>query len=235
MDCPIPQKPVFKAAPAPSCPPESADHSQSVSDDRSISINIGQLLPPNPKAEGALQSTLGISDKKVYTVKVENDTDWPAVIASLVVGLAIAWLAKQSQQSQIKSSAANFRNEWQSGLRSKIAEFSSKVALIHYKLDNDKDYLNKDASDEIFSELIYIQSIIELMLDSRKESSKQLTRTIEEVVRELKSGRTELGALLNKLNSQASDVLEQAWQDIRRDLGMKVSRGESRFRFWRNS
>lgn len=231
MDCPIPQKPTFRAASAPACPPEPESHSQNVSDDRSISINIGQLLPATAKADAAMQATLEISDKKVYTVKVENDTDWPAVTASLVVGLAIAWFAKQSQQSQIKSSSANFRREWQSSLRAKIAEFSSKIVLIHFKLESDEDYLLKDISDEIFSELIYIQSVIELMLDSRKESSKQLTRTMEEIVQELKSGRTELGALINKLNSQASEVLELAWQDIRRDLGMRKSSNRRRFLF----
>lgn len=246
MNCPTPSKLHQKGASAASAktlPSDttaslsapcdaSSEHIQTTNDDRSINISFGNFPPTdNRKTES---STLEISDKKTYTVKVENDTDWPAVIASLVVGAAIAWFAMKSQQNQTKANVANFRHDWQNNLRTKISEFISKVALIHFRLNSDPQFLNKPDSDNIFSELIFIQSNIELLLDSKKKSSLELTRTMEEIVQKLKHGEDSLEALLNSLNRQANEVLEKAWQTIRKDLGVKRTGEHHRFRFWRN-
>ncbi|MEG9622081.1 hypothetical protein [Pseudomonas guariconensis] len=210
----------------------STEHIQTTNDDRSINISFGNF--PTTENQKTQSSTLEISDKKTYTVKVENDTDWPAVIASLIVGAAIAWFAMKSQQNQTKANVANFRHDWQNNLRTKISEFISKVALIHFRLNSDPQFLNKPDSDHIFSELIFIQSNIELLLDSKKNSSLELTRTMEEIVQKLKDGEDSLEALLNSLNRQANEVLEKAWQTIRKDLGVKRTGERHRFRFWRN-
>ncbi|TKJ80074.1 hypothetical protein PkoCFBP13504_19805 [Pseudomonas koreensis] len=155
-------------------------------------------------------------------IKIETDTDWPAVGATFIVGVTIAWLASTTQRSQIRSSVANFRHDWQVNLRTKISEFIAKLTLLHAKLSTDPEFLKSPASDELYSEIILLQCSIEMMLDRKKTLSNELTRLMEETIREIKKrDRSRMNELANDLSIKASEVLEQAWQDIRKDLGLK--------------
>ncbi|WP_236235930.1 hypothetical protein [Pseudomonas faucium] len=207
------------------CNSAEDSHIDSVSEDRSININIGQLAPA-PTVPTALNesSTLALSDSKKYTVVVETATDWPAVGASLVVGAAIAWFAYKTQKSQIKSALANFRHDWHNDLRAKIAEFASKAALMRFHINNNANYMSSSDSDLIYSELILIQTTIELMLDTSKQYSKELTRIMEEVVIALLQSPDDVVVHLNNLNKKANEVLEHGWQKIRSDLGVGQTR-----------
>ncbi|VVN00449.1 hypothetical protein [Pseudomonas fluorescens] len=188
--------------------------------DQSIHINIGNL-PQFERSTTQEAQTLASITKT--GIKVETDTDWPAVGATFIVGITIAWLATTTQRSQIRSNVANFRHDWQNSLRSKIAEFLGKLSLLHSKLETDPEFLSKSESDELYSEIVILQTSIELMLDRKKELSNELTRRMEELVRALKypKGNEDLNELVNQIAGKASQVLEQAWQDIRADLGLK--------------
>jgi hypothetical protein len=205
------------------CPDRPAPGTSTVTKDQSININIGSL--ESEKASSSQAITL--SEAQKYTVKIDSDTDWPAVTATLLVGVAIAWFAFNTQRSQIRSSVANFRHDWQNNLRTKIAEFLAKAILIESKMQADPEYLNKDISDEPYSELILIQSTIELMLDTKKQYTKTLTRAMEEIIQGLKDSSPEINEHIHSLSTTASQVLEQAWQDIRKDLGLKRKRDKA--------
>ncbi|MDQ0739280.1 hypothetical protein [Pseudomonas sp. W4I3] len=170
-------------------------------------------------------------------IKIETDTDWPAVGATIIVGITIAWLASTTQRSQIRSNVANFRHDWLNNLRSKISELMAKLALLHSKLSSDTSFLKSPSSDEIYSEIIFLQTTIELMLDRKKESSNELTRLIEEIIKALKysNDSDNINELANKISVKASEVLEQAWQDICSDHGLKKKDNSGIFSFLRRN
>lgn len=166
-------------------------------------------------------TAITLSDSPKFTIKVESDTDWPSVLATLAVGVVIALFAWNTQKSQIRSSVATFRHDWQGKLREKIAEFLSKVSLLHSKMHLDPNFLMKPDSDELYSEIILIQSTIELMLDREKQSSIELTRLMEETIETVRDNTKSINQVVNNLSLKAQEVLELAWKDIKTDLGMK--------------
>lgn len=188
--------------------------------DQSIHINIGDL--PRLEKPIATETQILVATAK-NGIKVETDTDWPAVGATFIVGITIAWLAATTQRSQIRSNVANFRHDWLNNLRSKISELIAKLSLLHSKLSSDKNFLISPASDELYSEIIFLQTTIELMLDRKKELHNELTRTIEEIIKTLKRAMNndKINELANKISVNASEVLEQAWIDICLDHGLK--------------
>lgn len=174
-------------------------------------------IKPHPTSPTAIT----LADNQKLTIQVESGTDWPSVLATLAVGCVIAWFAWNTHKNQIRSSVATFRHDWQGKLRERIAEFLSKVSLLHSKMQLDPTFLQRADSDELYSEIILVQCTIELMLDRTKQSSIELTRLMEETIETVRDDRKSINQVVNDLNSKAQEVLELAWKDIKADLGMK--------------
>lgn len=195
------------------------------SKDQKITIEINNGLPQTGKTADTQAVTL--VDGQKFTIKIDSDTDWPSVTATFAVGVAIAWFAYNTQKSQIRSSAANFRHTWQNDLRSNLAQFMSKIFLIHANIRKDPDFFSKPESDKLYSEILLVQATVELMLDSTKNYTKELTRLMEETIQTAKKTPDKLNYVVHELNKKANEVLELAWQDIRKDLGLRKKKVRS--------
>ncbi|WP_421220124.1 hypothetical protein [Aeromonas jandaei] len=155
-------------------------------------------------------------------ISVETATDWPIVIATLIVGFGsiltsaiVARISYINQRSQIRSNIAAFRQKWQEELRSASAEFFSCAMRVHY----DITHANKTLTPEKISELTHCQVRMELMLDKNKDENKKIEQSIEKVLT-LAQG-IDSDAFTNEMNNLqilVSQTLEKAWVDIKNDL-----------------
>jgi len=164
-------------------------------------------------------------------LNIETSTDWPIVIATLMVGvgsvlttLFVGWLTYVNQRNQIRSNKANFRHGWQIDLRLATAKFISITSKIHFELSEDDNYLSSSNGSKALSELLEYQVIIELMLDRSKQYTTEIIALLEAILEQLRGRRVdELTISANSLMIKVNMLLEQTWQDIRNDLdGTKV-------------
>lgn len=206
---------------------------------RAISPQVGTPLPPNvaiPKnaenvntntitlhlpipasAAGVRSELSGISQP--FKVEVDTPTDWPSVTATLLVGVAVAYFAWVSQRSQIRSSTAGYRHTWLQALRDAVLKFIAATSEINYKLKADPQFSAKPESDEIFRQLVTAQGAIHLMLDKKKRYTVEIEQAMLEVrnaIRAVDEDRIERAVV--QFTNKAQEVLELAWQDMRRDL-----------------
>jgi hypothetical protein len=166
-------------------------------------------------------------------ISIETTTDWPAVLATTFVGisgaliaLVVGALAYIGQRNQVRAATANFRHGWQVELRQSVAKFMSIIARLHYELDANPDYLNSSESNAEYSALIETHARIELMLDRSKDYSKNISRLTNDLVSKVKERKTgEIGPLGGELLTVVNGVLEQAWNDIKKDLRGTKARG----------
>ncbi len=190
-------------------------------------VNIG-TYPIKDNHIHQTESQILISPQPL-NIKVDTPTDWPTVIATLIIGvgsvlttLLVGWLSHVNQRSQIRSSIASFRQSWVSELRETSAKFLASAAQLHLDIDTDNEYLSKSESNGQYSELIMLQSKIGLMLDKKHDNSSRLESLSEEIIKNIKANDTEkLNASANEFHSLMRDNLENAWQQIKRDLAGK--------------
>ncbi|WP_406834039.1 hypothetical protein [Pseudomonas asiatica] len=172
-----------------------------------------------------------LKSPEVLTVKLESETDWPVVVATALIGIAsilatflVGYFAYRVQQNQIKATAANFRHEWRSVLREKVAEYISKIAVIHYKVARDANYFDSVESDSEYGEVLRVQASISLMLNDKKQPERELVELMSACDEILKSGKMdELTSEVNKLGMKANEVLDKAWLKMKEDVGLKRS------------
>lgn len=193
-------------------------------------INI-KNYPTAAECKNQTSSQILVSPQPLK-LDVDTPTDWPTVIATLIVGigsvlttLLVGWLSYVNQRSQIRGSIASFRQQWVSELRLTSAEFLASVAQLHLDIDADTSFLLKPESNEKYSKLIMLQSKIELMLDKKHANSTKLESLLERIIRNVKNNeKPELNSSVNEFHSLMRDTLENAWQQIKLDLSGKKLR-----------
>ncbi|WP_141689867.1 MULTISPECIES: hypothetical protein [Aeromonas] len=158
-------------------------------------------------------------DYQPLKISVETSTDWPIVIATLIVGIGsilttcfVARISYINQRVQISSNIATFRQKWQEELRNTTAEYFSHASQIyHNKTENG---LSISPADN--GELTRLHAKLELLFD--KEKYKDIESLIERVTNLAISGSDGFYAELNSLHYAINIVLEKAWGDIKNDL-----------------
>lgn len=203
----------------------------------SLDVENKELKKYNPALLSATEnSSVGLKSEVLqvpdaYTVNLVSSTDWPVVIATALIGLGsvlttslVGWYAYMAQRNQVKANAATYRNEWRTDLRGKVSDYISKIAMLHYKIERNKAYLNTPDSDAEYSEVLKVQAAIGLMLNERDEEDQKLSDLMGECDSILKYGsKKDLTAKLNEIADKANKVLDNAWQKMKQDIGLKVS------------
>lgn len=155
-------------------------------------------------------------------LQVDTPTDWPTVvvgIGGILITLLVGWLSYTTQRSQIRSNVANFRQSWAYELRDTSAKFLGCVAKLHWDIKSDQDFISTKDSNRQFSELIMLQSKIELMLDKK---NIELGNLIEEIIVHLKANNAKnLTESINSFLSIMRDELDNSWQKTKNDLAGK--------------
>jgi hypothetical protein len=173
---------------------------------------------------------------KPIELNVHTDSDWPAIVATGLVGVGsiltaiiVAWITRRNQLSQSRATLAGFRKEWQLELR---AACSRLVALAKASqielLETDGDRTNLKGH---FVEFVEVTTQIDLLLDpdtkespdsDRRARRSDLRDSMNEIVDALQKkniqDKDRLQTALKKFRNAAKLVLEDAWTDVKRDV-----------------
>lgn len=176
---------------------------------RAVSSQIGQT-----------QTEIAVVAKPIR-IEIESPTDWPAIAAPFVLGAAAFYFAWANQRQQIRSSIANFRDAWLQQLRSAAVEFSAAAAELQLKSVENTDFLQTADSMPYITRLFSAQSTILLMLDSKKDPARSVEKAMKAVAGSVGEDgkRAEFAAAMRNFVATARVVLDNAWIDIKTDLG----------------
>lgn len=157
--------------------------------------------------------------------------DWPSIIVTGMIGIgsiftsiAVAWITYSNQKTQNKAKQAELRQEWLSEARSTISLIVSLCHVIKVRLKSDNTFFKTPEYYMLHQELFSCRSKIILMLDSKKESTINLSSILEDLIRSVTNrsvDRNEMKAYMKAFEDLARNILEEAWVQIRRDLGTK--------------
>lgn len=179
-------------------------------------ILVSQSVPLEVRLQ-PISASIVLQEDKPLHLHVDTPSDWPSVFATLVVGVAVAYLAYAGQRNQIRSSTANFRAQWQAQLRDLIAEFiaiASGRLIAQIAAESSKSDIEGD-----YRRLVAIHATVLLMLDKKKPYTDKIRNAMEKVIENIAKGQE--GVITEKfeeLLNQTNEVLEQAWNQIKADL-----------------
>ena len=223
---------------APKPPQPKAPTSQgSANSTNTITINLPETTAQTcAKKEESTASTVVIQPEPLK-LSIDTPTDWPAVSATALVGAGsilityfVAKLTTETQKAQTKANIANFRHKWMEDLRDTTSQLLAKIAMLHYEIKDNPDFMSSSESNKPFGEVLQLEAKILLMLDKSKSYSRETNKLINSIKEALKAKKEdELEEAVNKLTNGMSDILEKAWQDIKDDLGAPRSRSWRRF------
>lgn len=179
-----------------------------------------QTTPP------ACQSATAITiQPQPIKLEIETPIDWGTIfigLASAAVALAVGYMGYVSQRNQVRALTANFRHNWQQEIKQMLSKLVSITIQFHHKIESDPNYREKPESNNLFSELTETYARIELMLDRKKPYSTEITKTIGILFKSIEDHDTQkLSEVSTTLIDLGNSLVEQTWQDIRKDLKEK--------------
>lgn len=177
-------------------------------------------------------------DPAPITLKVETATDWPAVVATGLVGIAgiftalvVGWFthkgAQQAAAAMEKSAlqaaaatAAGIRNKWMQDLRNEAGDFYASVLDLVHAIQVGEGKLKTANGDAVKAFKMHKhRAVITMMLDASKPLVQRLIEVMDGIAKAISDGDNEkIIAGSFAFNAQATLLLEDAWQDIKNDL-----------------
>ncbi|WP_438301353.1 hypothetical protein [Pseudomonas sp. NMS19W] len=182
----------------------------------------GHRLTDDPKVE----AQFGSKEQPLY-VFTQSDTDWATVspsIAGVVVAIIVAWLTVRVQKNQIKANLSGFRNQWMSELRTCGSEYLMAMLDMAVKTEMDPKFYNSGEHFQAYRQVNSLGLKFELLLTRDDEDATKI-RNLDEVTAQMlfamKLGDDSQSVIdnINKLKSLLRVELEDAWTDIKRDVG----------------
>lgn len=145
-----------------------------------------------------------------------------------------AWFTLSVQRNQIQSNVSNLRHHWMGELRVCGSELLQNLALLIQNIKTKDLYLKSEDYVELYTKIIVLQSKLELLMSRDDEPSLRLRKKVAEIlvkVRSLKFQEVDdsVFKLLSELKNLIRAELEQAWTDVKEDLG--INRKFLGFRF----
>jgi hypothetical protein len=158
-----------------------------------------------------------------FKVEVDSPTDLVAVLAvPLALAVAAGIFTLLSNRQQIKASTANYRHTWQLDLRNAIVDFLGAATELQVLSTGNMRFLVLPEAGPLRTQLLAARWKVEIMLDSRKSYAIELNAAMKAVVdltfRLDEPDGSEVGSAMKRVSNASQVALEQAWQDIRRDL-----------------
>lgn len=183
------------------------------------------IVPPSGQtARQATEAQIVVAPQPLK-IDIDTPTDWPAVLAPFVLGAAAFYFTSSNQSQQIRSSTANYRNEWLREVRESAIEFVSAAFEFHMRNVTTEDFVDKhtDEARVLVTRMLKAQATIVLMLDAKQPYTKEIDELMDTVVAHINSGAPDAENIaseaLQGFIEKTHQVLEKAWQDIRKDLG----------------
>lgn len=173
-----------------------------------------------------VETQFGSKEQPIY-VFTQSDTDWATVspsIAGVVVAIIVAWLTVRVQKNQIKANLSSFRNQWMSELRACGSEYLMAMLDMAVKTEMDPEFYNSGEHFQAYRQVNSLGLKFELLLTRDDEDATKI-RDLDEVTAQMlfamKLGDDSQPVIdnINNLKSLLRIELEDAWTDIKRDVG----------------
>lgn len=179
------------------------------------------------------------SNTEAHPVYLQVDTgvDYAAIFTGtlgfLVAALA-AWFTLSVQKNQIQSNVSNLRHHWMGELRVCGSELLQNLALLIQNIKTKENYRKSEDYVSLYTKIIVLQSKLELLMSREDEPSKRLRKKVAEILLQIKDLKFEninqaVFKSLSELKNLIRAELEQAWIDVKDDLG--INRKFFGFRF----
>lgn len=172
------------------------------------------------------ESTVGTKAEPLY-IHTDSDTDWAALspsIAGVVVTLIVAWLTVKVQKNQTKANLSNFRSQWMSELRTCGSEYLMAMLDMAVKNEMDKSFESSGQRFEAYRQIMALGMRFELLLTGRDDDATRLLdleSNTAQLLLNLKQGEDSQTVIdnINELKMLLRAKLENAWTDIKKDVG----------------
>lgn len=192
-------------------------------------MEASPCIPAHLIKSTSTQSQLVVSEP--LKIQLDSPTDYLAIlIVPLALAIAAGVFAMLTNRQQIKANTANYRHTWQLDLRNAIVSFLSAATQIKVRAMEDPLFVTKVEAEALRTQLLSAQWTVTLMLDTKKPYATELKDAMSELMDTVFSDTPMDGdanaKIMKRLSKAARFALEQAWQDIRRDLQHRQPRDE---------
>lgn len=216
------------AAPCTSLPatPPKTTKPNAAQNENIITINVPYSQQPNECQTST--SSIALSPQP-FRLDINKSTDWPTIIIGLsgiLSSIIIARYTSKIQSNQIKSNIANLRHRWIEEFRETASTFMEKATYIYNMQSENEKYLLDPVSTEIYSSMLSSQIKLTIMLDPQHERNRRAVELSERIINAVKIQSTQARDLAmseygREFEGLVRDILESAWQDIKRDLSAR--------------
>jgi len=192
-------------------------------------LEASACIPAHLIKTTSTQSQLVVSEP--LKIQLDSPTDYLAIlIVPLALAIAAGIFAILTNRQQIKANTANYRHTWQLDLRNAIVSFLSAATQIRVRAVDDPLFVTKVEAEALRTQLLSAQWTVALMLDTKKPYATELKDAMSDMMDSVFSSTSaegdEMKKIMNRLSKAGRFALEQAWQDIRRDLQHRQPRDE---------
>lgn len=192
-------------------------------------LEASACIPAHLIKSTSTQTQLVVSEP--LKIQLDSPTDYLAIlIVPLALAIAAGVFAILTNRQQIKASTADYRHTWQLDLRNAIVSFLSAATQIRIRAMDDPMFVTKVEAEDLRTQLLSAQWTVTLMLDTKKQYATELKDAMSEMITIIFSDTPdesgEGSKIMKRLTKAAQFALEQAWQDIRRDLHHRKKRDE---------
>jgi hypothetical protein len=182
----------------------------------------GHRLTDDLKAE----IQFGSKETPLY-VFTQSDTDWASVspsIAGVVVAIIVAWLTVRVQKNQIEANLSGFRNQWMSELRACGSEYLMAMLDMAVKIEMRPGFTETDEHFQAYRQIMSLGLKFELLLtrdDNEVNRIRDLDNQTAQILLNMKAGEDSQPVIdnINELKRLLRSELEDAWTDIKKDVG----------------
>lgn len=177
-----------------------------------------------------VDKVMGVKENPLF-VHFETSTDWVALapsFAGVFVAIAVAFITLKVQRNQIRSNISNFRHGWMVELRDCSSEYFQALFSMAIRIEGDSGYKNSVGRIEMHEKLVIIDSKLHMLLSRDDNDVREIIELDSLIVNELNN--LEYGQncepVLEKIKTFKNLIrkeLENAWEDIKKDVGLKQS------------
>ena len=151
-------------------PDERSSQKKSIATSLISTPNVGESSSTSASTEKRIDTNAQILiSPQPVKIDIDTPTDWPAVIAPFVLGAAAFYFTSANQIQQIRSSTANYRNEWLKEIRATAIDFTSAAFDYFYRHTNEDNFRENNHAEAraLITRMVKAQATMVLMLDAK--------------------------------------------------------------------
>lgn len=178
-----------------------------------------------PVAE-KISPVITTAEDPIY-VHVANDTDYPSIVTSIAgvfVAFFVGFYTVKSNKNQVQANISNLRHAWMAELRDCSAELLQRIHTLANHLEQVEDFSGGEKYVAEVERMSISVSKLRLLLSRDDNDVRAIMQLVDQIVSDLMAleFKQDCDPILRKLDLLTNLIrkeLEDAWSDIKQDLG----------------